>query len=338
MNHRFHFLDVLRAVAALAVVSYHCLPVAASGPVANVLSQGWMGVFVFFPISGYCICSAIHGQHTYTISEFLTRRWRRIYPPYLWSIALAIALGLAVLPFSNGSIISFEMPVAGWISIITLTQVFTSYSTRINPVYWSLCYEEQFYLIMACSLLITSARTRAAFFTVLTGAAIACNAAGWTMQGLFLGYWIPFAAGVAVYYLLSGRGYRTSGVAILGLSAVSAMALHEPGTYVSLITCVVMLAAAPLEAHLQTQRWLKPLYWIGMISYSVYLIHVPIGGRIVNALSRVDAPSWLAMTSAIIISVAAGFGFFALIESKWLRKPTQGASAVKIGEPVLQSA
>src|SRR5207302_4964501 len=170
-----------------------------------VLLNGWMGVFIFFPISGYCIAAATQRHLRNGIGSFLGRRWRRIYPPYLASVALAVTIGVVALPFNHGSASAFVMPVGAWASVLTLTQVFTSYAGRINPVYWSLCYEEQFYLVMALALLIRRDRGRAALLTLITAVAVACNLARLPMLGLFVDYWMSFAFGIAVYLWLHER-------------------------------------------------------------------------------------------------------------------------------------
>src|SRR2546423_14680644 len=124
---RFHRVDPLRGVAARAVALYHWVgthPHVSDSLLGRMLLQGWAGVFIFFPISGYCIAAAAQGSHQHRLRSFIARRWRRIYPPYLASIIFAIAVGFAVLPFSHGSASSFDLPTSGWASILTLTQVF----------------------------------------------------------------------------------------------------------------------------------------------------------------------------------------------------------------------
>jgi len=341
---RFHLLDPLRGVAALAVVLYHCVgthPHVSDGLLGRVLLQGWAGVFIFFPISGYCIAAATQGSHWHGLRSFVARRWRRIYPPYLASIIFAIAVGFAALPFSRGSASSFYLPAAGWASILTLTQVFTQFDGRINPVYWSLCYEEQFYIVMALSLMFTGARARAAYLVAVTVAAIALNLSGWTVPGLFTGFWVPFAAGIGVYYSVGEQMDRRIGALLLALCVISAAVLPTTGTFVSLFGALVMLALAPFDgwfARHASRAWLRPLFVLGLVSYSLYLIHVPVGGRVLNLLTRVDAPVWLCAIAGAVSSVLCARLFFKWIERPFLNPRPSALQAAQDRRPLVIAA
>jgi hypothetical protein len=118
-----------------------------------VLLSGWAGVFVFFPISGYCILAALMRSENATLPQFLRRRWRRIVPAYWASLVLVIAVALAAAPFNHYAVGYVNIGTAKWASVLTLTQVWVNSPAILNPVYWTLCYEEQFYLVMALTLL-----------------------------------------------------------------------------------------------------------------------------------------------------------------------------------------
>ena len=77
---RYESLDVWRGIAALSVVLFHCSNTVVTGETVagRALLAGWVGVFLFFPISGYCILGALHSRQNSTLSAFFTRRWRRI--------------------------------------------------------------------------------------------------------------------------------------------------------------------------------------------------------------------------------------------------------------------
>ena len=121
------------------------------------LLAGWAGVFIFFPISGYCIFAAVSRRENASVGAFLRRRWFRIAPPYWTSMALAVGLAAAALPFNHQTLVEYHVGPAIWLSAITLTQGFTTHAGVVNPVYWSLCYEEQFYLVMALTLVVSAA-------------------------------------------------------------------------------------------------------------------------------------------------------------------------------------
>src|SRR5881394_3841162 len=98
---RYRTLDAWRGVAALAVLLFHAVsPVVpeGGGPLAAVCRQGLLGVFIFFPLSGYCILAAVEADPERRVGRYLGRRARRILPPYwasiLWTVVLVGATSL----------------------------------------------------------------------------------------------------------------------------------------------------------------------------------------------------------------------------------------------------
>jgi peptidoglycan/LPS O-acetylase OafA/YrhL len=141
---RFHGLDTLRAFAVLAVVLYHLtifgeLP----GRILPVTRFGWMGVDLFFVLSGFLIGQQVlkpylHGQRL-SIMQFYRRRAYRILPSYL------VVLGLYVFvpPWREAAQLA---PV--W-KFLTFTMNFGfSFDQRAFSHAWSLCVEEHFYLLL----------------------------------------------------------------------------------------------------------------------------------------------------------------------------------------------
>ncbi len=321
MPGRFRSLDAVRGVAALSVVFFHSVnshPQVYDSAIGRVLMNGWAGVFLFFPVSGYCICAAMHRAENASPGRFLGRRWKRIYPPYVASIVLSVAVAVMALPFNRGTAGDLVLTVPAWLSIITLTQVFTPYVGRINPVYWSLCYEEQFYLVMALALWLKAPRHRAALLTAVTAIAIVSQTFGWSVKGLFLDYWLAFAFGIAAYLWLHEPRDRFWGVAILALGVVHLLQFRELSTSISLGCAVLMLALARIDDRIAASRAARPLFALGLISYSLYLIHVPIAGRLVNILIRMQAPVWLGAVVGPAASIACAALFFRVVERHFL--------------------
>jgi len=78
---RYLTLDAWRGIAALAVVGFHCVNTLVEPErswISALLFHGWAGVYVFFPISGYCILAASHSRANPDVFTFLKRRWRRL--------------------------------------------------------------------------------------------------------------------------------------------------------------------------------------------------------------------------------------------------------------------
>jgi peptidoglycan/LPS O-acetylase OafA/YrhL len=318
---RFRSLDGIRGIAALSVVLYHSVnshPQVYDSVLGRVLMNGWAGVFLFFPVSGYCICAAMHRAENASPRRFLYRRWKRIYPPYLASLIVSVAVAVLALPFNRGSADDLVLTVPAWLSILTLTQVFTPYAGRINPVYWSLCYEEQFYLVMALALWLKAPRHRAAILTAVTAIVIVCETFGWSVRGLFLDYWLAFAFGIGVYLWRHEPRDRFWGAAILGLGVVNVVQFRELSTLISLGCAALMLGLARIDDRIAASRAARPVFALGLISYSLYLIHVPVAGRLVNLLGRIQAPLWLCAVAGTVASIACAVLFFRVVERHFL--------------------
>jgi peptidoglycan/LPS O-acetylase OafA/YrhL len=338
---RFRSLDAVRGIAALSVVLFHSVnshPQVHDSALGRVLMNGWAGVFLFFPVSGYCICAAMHRAENASPARFLRRRWKRIYPPYLASVLFSVAVAVMALPFNRGSADDLILNVPAWLSILTLTQVFTPYAGRINPVYWSLCYEEQFYLVMALALWLKTPRRRAALLTAITAIAVVCGALGWSVMGLFLDYWLAFALGIGVYLWLHEPEDRWWGAAILAIGVATAIQFRELSTMISLGGAALMLALARVDNRIGRSRAVQPLFALGLISYSLYLVHVPVAGRLVNLLVRLHAPVWLGAVAGAAASVAIAALFFAVVERHFLvyRRGTVPAGEIRppVGGPL----
>ena len=344
---KYRTLDLWRAVAALAVVVFHCTNTSVSpemGWWARALLAGWAGVFIFFPISGYCIFAAVSRRENARVGAFLRRRWFRIAPPYWASMALAVGLAAAALPFNHQTLVEYHVGPAIWLSAITLTQGFTTHAGVVNPVYWSLCYEEQFYLVMALTLVV-SARRRLDLLLAVTVAAVLYVTGAWpaslTVTGLFLKYWTAFASGLAAFAWLNLPGSRRWAAAVLVLTGIAAVKTADPGLLVSLAAAIVFIALKPFDEALASTRVGAVLIRVGLFSYSLYLIHVPLGGRVVNLFRRFDTIWLLPSLLGIIASVVGGWAFYRLVERHFLnsvRVPTETTHRIDARDAPARSA
>jgi len=154
---RLSSVDALRGAAALGVVLYHAVgPNAQFGPrvlrwlavpILPAIRFGYVGVFLFFVISGFCIHlsrakAQAENNPPVSFTSFWKRRFRRLYPPYL--IALVLYLGIA------GFTTKFELtPFYIW-DVISHVFMIHNLDSRtvysINGVFWTLAIEEQLYL------------------------------------------------------------------------------------------------------------------------------------------------------------------------------------------------
>lgn len=147
-------IDGLRAVAVLSVVFFHAFP--------EVLKGGFIGVDIFFVISGYLISSILFGslkRGTFSFREFYTRRILRIFPALVVVLAVCWFIGwLALLPDEFRQLGKHMAGGAGFVSNLLFWQEAgyfdTSAETKPLLHLWSLGVEEQFYIIWPCLLLL----------------------------------------------------------------------------------------------------------------------------------------------------------------------------------------
>jgi peptidoglycan/LPS O-acetylase OafA/YrhL len=355
-------LDAWRGLAALAVFMYHRflnrLPVGA----------GWMGVQLFFVISGYCIAAATDGAigRELGFAPFMRRRLRRIAPPYLASCVLAIILRLwsswrPILTEWGLYLQNFVM--MQWVSI-TRAQLGggpVPKSAFANPrllvgAYWSLNYEEQFYLI-AAALVALALWWRARMVTVvvvaLTAAVAALNfARPGLVTGLFFDYWLQFACGVALYVRLcklpSPRVRRWFDIGLLAALAVCAREairrgeisldphtfhFHGQLTFCVAFTCLLVVLR-PFDQRMVRSLPGRALAGVGKFSYSLYLIHIPVVGMLYAVEKRLRPHIGDAGCDVIVVSTVllASWVFYRLFERPFLNRPLADVAAVAEAE------
>jgi peptidoglycan/LPS O-acetylase OafA/YrhL len=293
-------IDGLRAIAVVAVVLFHAKVPGFSG--------GYVGVDVFFVISGYLITRIIHGElqsGQFTFLGFYERRIRRIFPA-LFTVILACALaGIALLaPQQLLSLGRSMLAVTGFASNIYFAS--TSHAAgyfaddSVNQLLlhtWSLSLEEQFYVLFPLLLIVLHKVAKRFTGTLVLLLALVSFAAG-----VHTVHWHPIAA----FYLLPGRAWELLAGALivlkplpsprsrvikslLGLAGLVAIvyaittyteATPFPGT-AALLPClgaVLLLYTGEGDGRswVGSAMGFGPLVFLGAISYSLYLWHWPL--------------------------------------------------------------
>lgn len=153
-NKRLYGLDTLRAIAIIIVLIYHYKVVVSSENIFGFMSQlGWTGVDLFFVLSGYLIgnqiLSAFAKGQDFSLKQFYIRRFLRTLPNYYFVLALYF-----IFPFALSGTATAPL----W-SFLTFTQNLDLRAGETFTHSWSLCIEEQFYLIFpVIALLIAYAK------------------------------------------------------------------------------------------------------------------------------------------------------------------------------------
>ncbi len=308
-------VEYLRGLAALSVTWFHLTNTYSMNWVRQSGSLGWLGVEAFFVISGFIIPYSLH-RSGYTLRDFpnfMLRRIVRLEPPYIISIALVLVLWelSARAPGFAGEPPSYGLPqIAAHLFYLI---PFTSYSW-LNVVYWTLAYEFAFYLSAGVSWPILAKRSI------------------WLTVAIFLLVFFISKLPLVFLFLIGISGVRyflhidklTSTVAAILLSTI--MLYYYSGLPVA----VVGVAAIAIIVFSAIPR-LYFLSFLGEISYSLYLIHVPLGGRVVNLGKRfVDTAPYEFLLSITALATCIGFSFLYM---RFIEAPAKRAARrIRIGQ------
>lgn len=316
---RVETVHSLRGLAALAVALFHFSNGNPGFYVPPALKtaggKGWLGVEVFFVISGFILPYSLwRAGYRFSLSNFGRFTWKRVIrldPPYLTTIALILLLGYlsAHSPGFHG--LSFHVdPVQVGLHLGYLI----GFSNRswLSPVFWTLAIECQFYLLIALIFpLLVSTRWRIRHVSL-----------GFLLMASMLyahenvvTYYLPlFSCGIIAFQWLTGVCSKLEAVWILLAAAV--MLDFRMGFAVA----IVGLATACLIVWIPS--WTSPpLAFLGTVSYSLYLLHVPIGGRIINLAQRLP-PSPLVALIGITLALAGSLGA-AYVMYRFVERPAQ---------------
>jgi peptidoglycan/LPS O-acetylase OafA/YrhL len=313
----------LRGLAALWVVLFHAaaghhigqLEAALPAWAQAKLSAGHFGVPIFFVLSGFVIAYAMRGHRvdaTY-FGCFTLRRSIRLGLPYWASMAVAIAI-LEMKGVATHTQVA--LPTAGELAAhaVYLQDVLGVH--QINAVYWSLCYEMQFYLLF-CLLVAAAQRYRFPVFTVAAAVSLAWPLTSLHVPGLCLPYWHGFLLGAFACRALHGM-LRPAVFALYG-AALVALWLWTQDRFTLVCVATAALIYAGGAAH-KMDAWLRwpALQFLGTVSYSLYLIHNPVMGAGFNvayrALPRTALGELVALLAVLAFVCAAAFAFWWLIE------------------------
>lgn len=291
-------IDGLRAIAVSAVVIHHAFP--------GFFPGGFIGVDVFFVISGYLISSIILdnlARNRFSFTDFYARRIKRIFPALFLVLAFTLAYGWYILTPNEYKALG-KHAVAGSIFLSNFAfwqeaGYFDASATQKPLLHlWSLAIEEQFYIFWPLILfaLHRSGQSRRVWILVLLLLSLTVNlwlvrrdptaaffnpvGRFWEMMmGAYLAVSRPTQDTVA-----RGSDNRAQWLSTLGivLLALVMFKLHPerrfPGGWalVGTLATGLLIAAGPRGWFNRYVLSSKPLVWIGLISYPLYLWHWPL--------------------------------------------------------------
>ena len=312
---RIGVINALRGFAALAVAWGHF--VAGQGKYLGLSGKyGYLGVEIFFVISGFVIPWSLY-RSSYSLRQyprFLVKRNIRLYPPYVASIAISIlATNLVLAPLFHISKISFSardlLLHLGYLNDM-------AHVPWVNVVYWTLAIELQWYLLIGVLFPLLASTRRTARFAVTVALMLAYYTVYW--DRLVFHYLPIFLIGVFVFQY---RARIIDAREMLGLLVVMTYAmLRLSGWLVPLVAVPtgLLIAFASLQSRTADR--------VGDVSYSLYLLHLPIGVSVIGCLSHTlpYAGSYIGLLD--VIGVAASMGA-AWLMYQVIERPSQELSS-----------
>ncbi|WP_420112473.1 acyltransferase family protein [Pseudactinotalea sp.] len=341
----------LRAVAVALVVIYHFWPTRLTG--------GFVGVDVFFVISGFLITShlmrEVEREGTVSLRNFWARRIRRLLPASLLVLAVcAVATYLWVLPThwvtTSRAIVASALYVQNWaLASDAVDYLAQGEAPTLVQHFWSLSVEEQFYVVWPLLLvagLALARRFRPGLSRVRT-AAIVIATVGLASFATSLVMtarepaWAYFATPTRLWELALGAGLALVSIRLaaapravlgwLGLAAIVATAVMLDGgaAFPGWVAAVPTLGTvAVIAAGTSGSRWgvdrvlsLRPARFLGDISYAVYLWHWPV--VVVAPLVLVRELSIIDKLLGIGVVVLLSWGTKVWVEDRF-RRPRRG--------------
>ena len=333
-------LDGIRALAIALVLCFH----AGFG----WMHGGYFGVSVFFTLSGFLITmlllTELQAGGTVSLRRFYARRLRRLLPAST-ACVLAVLAARALGEFQRVAGFAAQMrgavaQVSNWVQLAgssSYSALFAQSAALVSPVahYWSLAIEEQFYLLWPVVAVALARRARRAGkpvlrpFALLTALCALVAPAIAVVAGPDAAYWATPArlgemlvgATAAAWLVNGGRvPARARYLAPPALGAVVALAVLLPAgsgpaytgwmTPLALVS-VVLVLSLQVPGAVRSALSLRPVVWLGTISYGVYLYHWPVFLLLRQHGWQLARPGGFAVAAGITLTVSV-VSFYAL--------------------------
>ena len=310
-------IDFLRGMASLSVCLFHLVCCNSSflknsDSFFKSFSYGWLGVQVFFIISGFIICYSLPVNYKLNnFSSFFKKRLIRVEPSYLISILLTLTVAyVAALVTHNTVSVSYKNLLyhLGYLNNFTT-------NTYINSVYWTLGIEFQFYILIG--LLFPLFNKSVYFFILIIIGLLSLSYIRINNTSLIFDQLPLFCIGILIYFILYDNKYPKPILLLLSVITLIVMLSNFVIFIISLITISIIIIPFPKN---------KVFNFFSNISYSLYLTHIPIGGRVINLSLRfvkTDFQKDFAIISALLISIITAYLFHIVIEKptiNWSKK------------------
>ena len=332
------YIDGLRAIAVLVVILFHFDP--------EMLPGGYLGVDIFFVISGYVVTSSVMNKSYESwgrfLKDFLSRRVKRLLPALMLCVLVTSGLCFAFIP--NSTSMLDIMLRTGLASLLGLSNVFLfkesanyfASSTELNLFThtWSLGVEEQFYLLFPLLFALAQQGRGSGIETKLKGilavlsissfifyisySHINFNASFYLMPARF---WELGLGCLAFLYLGKkkdlGPPWLADIISMASLTIISFCLFYSFekqywNVILTALSSVTLLALLPHSSLIKSYLSLKPLVKIGLISYSLYLWHWPI----IAVRKWMVASNWMVLVFQVMAIFIMAMLSYTFVEKK----------------------
>jgi peptidoglycan/LPS O-acetylase OafA/YrhL len=326
-------IDGLRAFAVVAVVCFHAFGV----------RGGFVGVDVFFVISGYLITGILRrdlAQGRFSVPGFYARRVRRIFPAL--TVVLLATLGAGWCLLWSDELQQLGQHVAAGAGFIANLMYWreAGYFDRVSEAkpllhLWSLGIEEQFYIVWPLLLWLAAKRK---WSVAWMACGLVCASFAWNVMQvqrdptaafyspwgraweLLVGAWLACSVGrLSAWPSRWREALAAGGVLCLLVGVISLDAKHAfPGAWAlpPVLGAALVIAAGP-QTWLNRRLWSRAgMVWVGSISYSLYLWHWPLLA-LATAVEG-DTPTATYRVGAVVASVLLAWGSL-----RWVERPTR---------------
>jgi peptidoglycan/LPS O-acetylase OafA/YrhL len=373
---RLRGIDALRGAAALGVVLYHAVEQGDKALPNNLFqypfrlvqfasSFGYIGVFLFFVISGFCIhlqwarARAAGVKPDIRFGAFWKRRIRRLYPPYIITLLLFLLLTAATVGLNVTHFVVYDLGM----HLLMLHNLDPHTCYTINGVFWTLAIEEQLYLAYFLLLFIRARWGWGVTIAVCLLARLAWMGFShvvWLKTGFGIpvpeaaaSHWFTWALGAlgveVIFGVVKLRGWsrdlRLATVLIVAASMLSsylpsidkATLLHDVSWFVIHPLWGLGFFMVVNRTVLAEQSWLRQatlpslvsvFSTLGIFSYSIYLTHE----LVLMQSWRWINPSWWQLANVVVVILPAtilfAWVFFWFCEKPFMMKSQRSKKAV----------
>lgn len=303
-------LDSLRGLAALSVILFHFTYGYDYGqknidPSKFYFTYGRMGVQLFFLISGFVIFMTL--EKTKTIADFIVSRFSRLYPTYWASILIIITITLLIAPPLQESMYNLKQVLVNFSMCQYLFKV-----KDVDGAYWTLFVELSFYMVMG--IIFSLNKMKHIFWICIFWLNLSVVfyffeiPFGKYFKVLLLLRYAPLFIGGIGFYLLKNENILRNYILIISSLICYLLIFQEVKPSNTEMTIVLFIYMVMYFFVLGKLKFLvlKPLLFLGTISYPMYLIHENVGSSIIYWLKKITDTQifYLPITILIVVLIA----------------------------------